>query len=216
MKRRNVLGMIGALGASVIGLAGHGSAEADDEPQQKRRAGRVTRFYRPLGASLVLARDATEVQVVDTTDETDLLSYTIPAGALGTDSAVRLMLAGTHKNNSGGSVDFRIRIKLGATTLFDDIFTRSDDAADYPSHLDLTVAQVAVNTQFAYGAMTFASATGPTAGRGDLASAPGGGPIQGDAAEDEATDLTLAVTVEMDTADPDANFTKYYATLELL
>lgn len=67
----------------------------------------------------VFFRDNTANNVQNTTTETTLKSVTLPANIIGPTLGVSFNLFGFLGNNSGVARTFRLRMKLGATTIFD-------------------------------------------------------------------------------------------------
>ena len=67
---------------------------------------------------IVVYRDNALLDWSNTTSETTNLTYTIPAGQLGTDRSLRFSIAG-YCTNQTVSRTLRIRVYLGSTTLFD-------------------------------------------------------------------------------------------------
>lgn len=72
---------------------------------------------------IVLSRLTTPVDVVNTTTETTLFTYTVPAGIMSTNRRLRLELGGDYLNNSGLPVTTSetLRIKFGGTTIWEDV-----------------------------------------------------------------------------------------------
>lgn len=69
-----------------------------------------------------LTKITSAVTVINTTTETDVLNYTVPAGAIGTDKTVRAVLAGTmlhFDGANGASNEIRVRVYLAGTVVFD-------------------------------------------------------------------------------------------------
>ena len=64
----------------------------------------------------VLDVDLGQTDVVSSTDEETLYSYTIPADTLGATGGFRLAVAGDLLENAAGTLT--IKVKLGATTIF--------------------------------------------------------------------------------------------------
>lgn len=205
MKRRSLLGGIGAFAAGLVVSGKHRDALADDDeqlPWMGRAAKKMPRWRANVAGPVLLSRDATAVTVANSTTETDLLSYAIPAGMLGSDHAVRLRLVGDYHNNSGSDKTFTFRIKLGSTTIASQANMLTTSATVKGFHFEFELNQIAVNSQLGAGTMFDWS---------NLAVH-----LQGTAAEDEDTELTFAVTVQISGAHASADCHKYFAQLELL
>ena len=66
----------------------------------------------------VLTRLVTELDIVSSVTETDILAYSVPASTLGTDKALRVTIKADYLNNSGSSRTFTLKLKYGATTMY--------------------------------------------------------------------------------------------------
>lgn len=87
----------------------------------------------------LIDNNVTTKQVINTTTNTTLRSFTIPAGAL-TDGAMRWSLSGTFLNNTGSSQAERLRIRIGATLLLDITFNNlASNATMRAWWLDFTI-----------------------------------------------------------------------------
>ncbi len=154
----------------------------------------------PVGVNL-LDISVAEVTVSNTTTETSIYSFSIPANTLGVDNALDLFLEGTIQNTSGGGGNIRVRVKYGGTTIFD----------DNPSVSNGTNELYVINARiFADGA--------ENAQKGALYASRGAdtnmGDDRGTAAVDSTTIQTLEVTVEWSAANPAAIFVHREAVLK--
>ena len=136
-----------------------------------------------------------------------------------TNKGVRLTLIGDHFNNSGGGRTFTLRVKYGATTLFNDV---SANIGVHAARHELRIAlelfnQGATNDQIMQGSLALGADTATTAGRGDLAaSSIISSPFGGDSAEDSTAAKDLVVTVQHSIADANLSLRRQLAILELL
>lgn len=99
----------------------------------------------------VLDRDVTTADVVNTTVETAVYSFSVPGGTLGTNRALRLTLIGDYLNNSAGTRTLEMRTKYGGTTIFDQAITAIaiDTVRRGFSFVTMLSAQNATNAQVA-------------------------------------------------------------------
>ncbi len=170
-------------------------------------------------APSVLGRAVATLDVVNTIVETSLGSVSVPANALRTDRAVRLTLVGDYLNNSGVARTVTLRVKLGATTLYNDATVAlAANAARRPLRAELLIANLnASNVQALGGAIALGSAGGATAGLGDLAIANiAEAIISGSAAEDTTTAKTFEITAQHQVAAATISVRRLYAVWELL
>ena len=177
------------------------------------------RKYTYVGPSPVTSvRDNTDVVISNTTSETALFTYTIPAGTLDGDHGVRVTIRGERVNVSGGTVIYTIRIKLGSTTIWEDSEGFINSSAQAPLLIEIELyAKNSDAIQEMDGRVSISQSVSPSTGLGGITS--GGAVdaiIHGESTEDGTTDLDLVVTVEMDTADPAAIVTHRKSLVELL
>jgi hypothetical protein len=169
----------------------------------------------------VYARSTNEVDVVNTTTETALYSKTITGGHLASDRAARVTIAGDYLGNTGGQSQFTLRVKLGGTTVFEDISGLvTDNAARRPFHLVATFQNLgSVSSQFLSGLFVLGPPSSATTGLGDLEGNPWRvAPFtsSGASSVNTAVDVVLAVTVQWTAANSSRSFRKKHALLELL
>lgn len=166
----------------------------------------------------VLDRKVTTTDVVSSTAETAVYSFSVPAATLSTNKALRLTLIGDYLNNSGGGVNFTVKGKYGATVLGTTgavAAVTSANRAGVFMQFDLRACN-ATNVQVAYsrvmvGGRTAATNAGVMAGAAsaDVYS------THVSVAEDSTGALTLQVTVQHDTNAATVSFRIFNAILEL-
>lgn len=80
----------------------------------------VRTHYHGVGgvAAIVLDAPTGTIDVVNTTTETDLYNFSVPAGTFGTNGGLRLHLLMDYLNNTGGNRSTTIRGYLGSTLIF--------------------------------------------------------------------------------------------------
>jgi hypothetical protein len=145
----------------------------------------------------VLSKSAATTTVSGTIAETNLISFTIPGGVMGTDGVLALNFGGNIANNSGANRTVRVRIYLGATLMYDDTSAAMVTGASYP-----LVGRLVLNSNSSASSQrltgTLMIGGGPaTTGLGDLATDEiiSTTPLQGTAAVDTSTDQTFRITV---------------------
>ena len=141
----------------------------------------------------------TATTVTNTTTESSLWSFTLPANTLGTANGVHVKMFGTMVNNSGANRAYTISVKYGATTIFSDALANiGANAASRAWVIDLTLgAANATNSQTLIGTMSVSSTASATTGTGDLNSADTitQRTFYGTSAEDSTADKTFNVTI---------------------
>jgi hypothetical protein len=173
-------------------------------------------------------RKTTSKTVNTTTAETDLLNGEISIGAsvLGTAGLLRLTLIGLDfKNNSGGNVNFRWRLKFGATTVFDTgNFQIQTGANRGPIAFQAVCLNTATNAQDwsgfvagMYSANNLLPASLLTVGEGTLSSSTVS-PMswQNTSAEDTTTAKALVFSVQMDVSNANAEVKLLGALVEII
>jgi hypothetical protein len=123
-------------------------------------------------------RKSTEKDIVSTASEVDLLNgeVTIDAGAMSTNRWLSAILLGDYLNNTGSTQTFTLKVKLGGTTIFDDVTsTISSDADRNDWRLDILIANLgSASSQFTQGVLFWAGGVAAATGLGDLAGAESG------------------------------------------
>lgn len=160
----------------------------------------------PMGPSpIMLVRENSDLQVVDTTTETAILEYTVPAYTLDGDRGLRVTLDGFRINDSGSNANTVVRIKLGGTTLWD---------SGNLLILDLGAAtELPFKLQFDLMAKNADDAQEIFIGPLNLFS---GAVFYGESTEDATGDLVLQVTVQWDTAHANLDCTRRRYLIEYL
>ncbi len=158
----------------------------------------------------VLNADLSQVDVVSSTTETTLYSFTIPADTLGATGGLLLTLSGDILVNTAGT--FVIKVKLGATTVFT---SSAQDMADSATRrnwsMQIAFTNSATNAQkwrMHYRIMP--TGTGLRIGSTDFR--PGLGIAE--STEDTTLDRTIDVTLQWDTNSASLSFRKEIAVLE--
>lgn len=121
----------------------------------------------------ILDAEASTITVTNSAVETDFLNFSVPGGTLGTDRAIRVVLWGRYLNNSGGNRAFILRVRYGATTMFQDQSAVAvTNAAQRAWRWDLTIAaNGATDAQTMSSNFALSAVTATTSGTGDLAAA---------------------------------------------
>jgi hypothetical protein len=152
----------------------------------------------------ILDASVQNTTVGNTANETNLYSFSIPAGTLGTTNAVLLTMIGTFLQNN--SKKLTLNLKYGSTTVASAVTPGSiNSATTYDFKIEgFLVGQSATNAQF--GMIHYHS------GYPDSDSADCGG--QGTGVEDSTGALNLVVSAKWDGADANAVIVTKYAILQ--
>ena len=163
-----------------------------------------------------IARAAALLDIVNTLAESTVFSATVPANTLGTDRAVRALLIADYLNNTLANQTLRLKVKLGATTLYDDITgALATNAARRAVRIEAVIAaQNSASVQSLGGSVSVSAAGGTTSGLGDLAGVTVYTPLTGVAAENSGNALTFAITITHSAANGALSFRRQYAVLE--
>lgn len=174
-----------------------------------------------MAAPVVLNTDPVENDIVNTTTETNLFSYTVPANTLGSTHALRVNISSDYFNNSGADRTFILKIIYGTTTMYQDT---SDVIAVLSSRRPVMIDFIffprnATNSQGVAGMITISNTGLATTGFGDLVTdevlveTPF---VGANAAEDSTTSLTLKVTITHSAADANVSLRKLFSSVESL
>ena len=169
----------------------------------------------------ILDVQVTENDIVNTTTETDLWIYTVPANTLGTNKALRVLIRCDYLNNSAGTANVRFRIYYGATEIVEDLgATTAIDAARRAYTIDFMLwARNATNSQNVAGTVLVGAAGLATTGIGNLGDDEliTNGPFIGiNSSEDSTASKVLKVTIAHSVADTNISLRRLYAVIELL
>lgn len=116
----------------------------------------------------VVHKEAEGVKIDDSGTETALVSYTVPADALGAEDMLRLRLLGKLDATAG---TFTLRVKLGASTIYADGFTMWTNGDGVIEVELLLSAKGSTSAQTGGGRVLAVDGTTPvTTGLGDLGS----------------------------------------------
>jgi len=214
-------------GAVLIPFEEHFVAQLKQAGEEQRLGDKRTKeLYTDISAEKAIdkvevqTRVAAQLMIANDSTEKDVFSYAVPAGLLGTTGALRLMIVGRYHNGTGANRDLTLRIKFGATTLFDDAIPAiPSNVAWRPFFLSvLLVNQNSASAQVLGGKISLGDYDGATAGIGDLADSiiMSHSPIHGTAAENSAAARDLKVTIQHSLASASLEFVREYAVLELL
>jgi hypothetical protein len=175
-------------------------------------------FY--ANTAIVLDRNNTQLDIAGTIAETTIYSKTIPANTLGTSKVLRCTLDCDYLNNSSNTRTIIIKVKYGATTMWQD--TTNTIAVDVSRHaltIDFRLASAgATNSQVLTGKATMSDPGGATAGFGDFADDEimTDTNFAGTAAEDSTADKTLDITVTHSSTEANISLRRNLALLELI
>ena len=150
--------------------------------------------------SSIINRDVTETEVVNTTTQTSIYSFSVSADTFGTTKILRTTIRGEYFNNSGANKTLTWRIKLGATTMFAHT-TGAIGTKTSTRSWSLIFDIAAINSdaiQKLVGVLFLDDGTSVTTGFGNIQGfeADAVGTLGGDATEDTTGALTLDVTIQ--------------------
>lgn len=168
---------------------------------------------------LMLSR-AANVGPNNTVTETNFFSFSVPANTLGaTTRGIRVKMRGYYLQNGVANSTIRMRVYLGATTMYD--VTSPNFAQDANYHawmLDCELNNLgATNSQSCTGFFTIGTTAVPTAGIGSMFTvATYSGPFRGSSAEDTTTALTFKISGTLGNANASILMVAESVTLELI
>ena len=180
-------------------------------------------FVSQIPAVTIFDKSTATVAVANTTTETTLYSVSVPGGTLSTDNILHVRMNGTVFSNNGSGSTFRVKIKYGATTLYDSTSASVNDSSNTnPFEMNfILAANGATNAQKLAGRFETANVGAATAGYGYMGVTTGNGtgvntPLYGTAAIDSTLAQTLAVTVTHSDNDPSISIVRQTVFAELL
>ena len=163
----------------------------------------------------IIAVDATQVDVGDTTVETTIFSATVPANTIQADKWVVLKILGNIQTD--GSNTITVRVKFGGTTYYQDANSIGVITAQEPVWFYIPLAgNNATNAQTLGGGLFVGTDGGATTGIGDIGTDEIDAitPILNDGvAIDQTSAQALAVTMQWSIAFAGDTFSKYYGVI---
>ncbi len=166
----------------------------------------------------ILDRDLDQVTVSNTTTETSIYSFSIPANTLGATGGIRLSLGGDGLNNDPlGTGTLKVRVKLGGVTV---LVTEAMDLTNSADAFKLALQVWLLNS--ATGAQKWSAKldinTGPASFTASLGDAVFAFHAVGHVSSsiDTTSAQTLDITVEWSAASTNHSLSKELAVLELL
>lgn len=171
-----------------------------------------------VGTPVVLLDRVGQTDIVNTTTETTLYSFSVPGGTLGTTRSLRLVIDGDQLNNSGSSDTVTLRVKYGSTTLYQDDGVYASNATRISWRFDFTFGNTtATNAQYVSAIFLTSTRGGATTGNGDW----NGDGLQnmvlsGTSAEDSTTTLTFSITIQHTVANASTSWRRQFASLYLV
>lgn len=164
-----------------------------------------------------LDRDVSQLEVVNTTTETTVYSFTVPGNMLGTNKCIRLTLIGDLLNNSGSDDRLEVRVKYGSTTVSTfDSYNVPTNATRKLQYLQSEIysanaasSQIALSRHIHYNNSAGVAGENLSAVSDDFA-------YHNSVSEDSTADKTLSVTVKHSIASANASFICRIVLLELL
>ena len=168
--------------------------------------------------------NVTELDIVSTNVETDLLSYSVPAKTLASANSLRIRVLCDYLNNHATLTStVTIKIKYGATTMYNDVTIAfpAATATRYAIVMDLNLfSKNSSQSQGLSGNIVIGQTGGATTGlAGNLASdeITAYSPIIGaNASEDSDSAKTFAITITHQISDANISFRRMYSIIESL
>jgi hypothetical protein len=108
---------------------------------------RVTTLEGAGGGLNVLTRSVTEIEITDTTTETNLVNYTIPADTLDENGRRVVITQNLDVYNSGASRYFIVRLYIGGVEVFADRYPLSNSGRRRPVRIRTEIISVSTSVQ---------------------------------------------------------------------
>jgi hypothetical protein len=161
-----------------------------------------------------------QVNVQNTTTDTEILQHTVPAGLLSTNGGVHVSLFGRFSNTTGSSQTVTFTINLSATTIYKSSALKGNDAVGGPFMLDFVIQNMnSASAQILNGWMgTFGSYQGATVGQesADLNNPQTRHFTNPIIAQNTAIGATIQIFVQLGIASNNLQFVKDIALVELM
>lgn len=170
----------------------------------------------------VYNRTPSVLEVVSSTTETDVYSFSITGGTLDSSKAMMVTLIGDYLNDSGSARTMVIKAIYGTTTLYADTTATLATGATRRAVLIRLIlgSQGSTSAQILGGEIFISEDAGATTGLGDLATTGGLDEVQacvyGSASEDSTTNLNFRITITHSANAATISFRRQYANAMLL
>jgi hypothetical protein len=149
------------------------------------------------------SKTGTQIQIINTTVETAIVSFPVPANLLGTNKCLLCRVGIGMLNSTGSNQTVQWRVKYGSTTLLNTTSgyagsnqMRAGVFSTMLSPLNSTISQ----RLYARMIMSQDPAAAGAAGFGDLTQSGGARTFSGSSSENSATTLTFSITIQFATA----------------
>lgn len=155
-------------------------------------------LFRTRSGLVAVLYKTNTVTIVNTAAETNIFTTSIAGGVMGTTGRVAWTIYGNSLNNSGAVRTFTLKVKLGASTLYNGTSATYSTATDRrPIVIRGGIQNVgSAASQVFNGEFVMGSATAPTTGIGAIAAAmPLQAVLAGTATEDTTTAKSLTLTL---------------------
>jgi len=170
-----VLDRNGALeGAETAGRGSLGLRTDDGTAWIKTTASGNT-GWEQIGASAIVERDVSGVDIDNTTSETELATMTVPANALGIDGQIATLDIRGDVLNNGSSRNITFRVYLGGSVVWQDLVALGNVDDRRPMHVHAELVRLTDSSQVLHGWISFGGANSaePDVGTGGTMAAAG-------------------------------------------
>lgn len=180
-------------------------------------------LYKKVKPEKILTVDkvAGTLSISNTTTETSLYLFTIPANRMGVLGCLDVDILADVFNNSGAGFTITLRVKVNGTITYEDVTASIVSNATFsrPFWLELKVRELNVTgAQFIAGHLMIGNVVAATTGLGDLATAPFQSvnfDNNGTAGGDTTADWTVEVTVQFSVANAAISMTRRSASARI-
>lgn len=172
----------------------------------------------------VVAQSGTTVDTHTTSAEFDLLNYSVPGNAIGTNGSIRFTITGYILQDDAATATYTFRIKFGGTNMYQDVTAAVPDDAGGKRAVRITgeiFNKNATNAQGASMIVAVSDVNGATTGIGDisddesfvLSAVDSEG---ADQAKDTTSSQTLQITCQMSVSSASTHFVTKHTLVEIL
>lgn len=161
----------------------------------------------PTGMVRTLVNSGATVTTASTSNEFDLINYSVVGNMLGANGVIRMTLSGYILQNQASATDFTLKIKFGTTTIYQETIGSSiaQHASNRPFILRMILGNAnSTSSQTGSGLFNWQDTGGATTGEGDLSddeTQSAGNFRTTDPAKDTTSAQTLQVTMTMSVSD---------------
>lgn len=165
-------------------------------------------FAGPAVGTYIATMDTSTQTIINSTADTSVWSWTLPAGTLQSGTIVRIRAEGVGKNNTGGNTTLTSKTVFGSTTLASHAETFTTNSNEYVWWLEVTILYTGASSQRILSIFTQSRKANNQTAESVY--------YDGTASENSANAISIDLRFQHSVANSQAYITKYSTFVEIL